>query len=241
MSFERKLTLAEDPGLKAAAKVDPMPKDGTQDDDAAKSTVSVQHIGSSDILAWVGEQSGVDEDLLAVFGRDKAEKLITIARWQLSSGGAHLSRIASWQMNHPSPCGGSLITREVYHELFKELAWDYDLQEICFRLRAGRCDITKTAMLDFATSPRFAERSILSRLGCCCDGDCCDAPYDELDADLYSGFQTADLLAAYSVKSRQPVALIRRKGQLPAQFGLQQAAQQLEQSLGMDGRARLCL
>ena len=244
MPFERDLTLAEDPGLKAAAKVDPMPKDGSQADeaaepaadDAAKSTVSVQHIGSSDILAWVGEQSGIDEDLLAAFDQDKAEKLITIARWQLSSGGAHLSRIASWQMTHPTPCGGSLITREVYHKLFKDLAWDDDLQEIYFWLRTRRCDMSETALLDFAASPGFAGRSMISRLGCCCDGECCDAPYDELDADLYSGFQTADLMAAYSVKSRQPVALIRRRDQLPAQYGLQQAAQQLEQRPGIGGK-----
>ncbi|MEA1884660.1 MAG: transposase, partial [Thermotogota bacterium] len=46
-----------------------------------------RHTGLTDILEWVGDVSGIDNDVRASFSEGDAEKMLSIARFWIGSGG----------------------------------------------------------------------------------------------------------------------------------------------------------
>lgn len=170
-----------------------------------------QHVGSSEILEWIGQQSGIDEDLLTVFDRGTANKLTTIARYWLATG-LPLSRLETWQMTHPTPCTECLISRSTYQKLFKELGQDEGIQHEYFRARARRCDKSDMLAIDSTTVSTYSENLNSARFGYNKDSD---------------GLPTVKLLTAYSINSHQPIATIRQPGNIPDGSSIKNALKQL--------------
>nr|WP_319395828.1 hypothetical protein [uncultured Desulfobacter sp.] len=56
-----------------------------------------QHTGPTDILEWAGKVSGIDDDVPASFSPGDAEKILSITRYWIGSGGNTLPRLENWQ------------------------------------------------------------------------------------------------------------------------------------------------
>jgi hypothetical protein len=70
--------------------------------EAPEVTASREHTGMCDILEFIGSDSGIDEDLLAVTDEATAKKLISVSRFLVGTDGATLPSIEEWQNTHPS-------------------------------------------------------------------------------------------------------------------------------------------
>lgn len=64
------------------------------------------HGGLLKLLSWIGDQSGIDADLMKSFSEGDAQKLISIARYWLSTDGEVLPRLQDWQAMNPLPYPG---------------------------------------------------------------------------------------------------------------------------------------
>ena len=72
----------------------------TEDAEPQSSTRS--RVGSTSLLRWVGEQSGITDDLLSCMDEGSAKKVDTIAQFWLANQGDRLQRMQKWQFLHPS-------------------------------------------------------------------------------------------------------------------------------------------
>ena len=96
-----------------------------------------RHSGLTDILEWVGKQSGIDEDVMASFSEGDATKILSIARYWIGSDANTLPRLESWQVMHELPYHGT-ITEDVYSKLFKDVGRNEDGVQRYFASRARR-------------------------------------------------------------------------------------------------------
>jgi hypothetical protein len=51
-----------------------------------------RHTGLTDILAWIGKASGIDDDVLSSFSEGDGTKILSIARYWVGSGGNPMGR-----------------------------------------------------------------------------------------------------------------------------------------------------
>ena len=89
-------------------------------EDAVPQSSTRSRVGSSSLLRWVGEQSGISEDLLSCMDEGSAKKVDTIAQFWLANQGDRLQRMQKWQFLHPTPYSEP-ISKEVYRDLFEYL------------------------------------------------------------------------------------------------------------------------
>lgn len=61
------------------------------------------HVGLTSILEWAGRESGIDADLRSSLRAGEAEKVLSIARYWLGTGGHALTRMEGWQLTHELP------------------------------------------------------------------------------------------------------------------------------------------
>ena len=59
--------------------------------------------GVTDILAWIGRESGIDDDVLSSADKGTAQKIITIARFWMANPDKTIRRIEEWQISHTIP------------------------------------------------------------------------------------------------------------------------------------------
>ena len=171
-----------------------------------------QHTGLTDIMDWVGNASGVDEDVLRSFSEGDAAKIVSIARYWVGSGGNTLPRMESWQVMHPLPYTEP-ITEDVYGSLFRMIGQNEDGVQKCFSYRAKRMDKSPVLAFDSTTISTYSENQSDARRGFNKDGD---------------GLNTIKLLTLYSVKSREPVAFAKQPGNVPDVISIENALTQLK-------------
>ena len=158
-----------------------------------------QHTGLTDILEWAGKVSGIHDDVLASFSQGDAEKILTIARYWIGSGGNTLPRLESWQVMHPLPYREE-ISEDVYGKLFKDVGRNEDGVQRYFSARAERLGDSTVLAFDSTTISTCSENQSEARQGFNKDGD---------------GLNTIKLLTLYSVKSREPIAFAKQPGNIP--------------------------
>lgn len=88
--------------------------------------------GTSDILAMVGERSGLDDAIRAVYPRDIARQAISLVRYQVASDGSAIGGIEAWEYTHDLPYEG--MSEEVCFELFETLGSDSPARDRLFDL-----------------------------------------------------------------------------------------------------------
>ena len=81
--------------------------------------------GTTDILEWVGRQTGISEHLRNSFAEPQAQKIDTVARYLIATDGAPMPRIESWQISHPTPYAPGL-SEDVYGDLFRDVGRNED-------------------------------------------------------------------------------------------------------------------
>lgn len=71
-------------------------------EDAVHQSSTRSRVGSTALLCWVGEQSGITDDLLSCMDEGSAKKVDTIAQFWLVNQGDRLQRMQKWQFLHPA-------------------------------------------------------------------------------------------------------------------------------------------
>ena len=171
-----------------------------------------QHTGLTDILDWVGKVSGIDDDVRVSFSQGDAEKILSIARYWIGSGGNTLPRLESWQVMHPLPYREE-ITEDVYGKLFKDVGRDEDGVQSFFSARAERMGDSPVLAFDSTTISTYSENQSEARQGFNKAGD---------------GLNTIKLLTLYSVKSREPMAFAKQPGNIPDVITIENTLTQLK-------------
>ena len=179
---------------------------------------SRQHTGLTDILAYVGEASGIDDALMASTDEDTAKKIISIARFLVATGGDTLPHIETWQLTHPIPYNRG-ITQDIYYKLCKDIGIDETLRQRLFAERCKHLGERPLIAFDSTTQSTYSEMQIEARYGFNKDGD---------------GLRTIKLLTLYSLENRQPIAFAKQPGNLPDVTSLSNTLQQME-ALGLHG------
>ena len=171
-----------------------------------------QHTGLTDILEWAGKVSGIDDDVLSSFSQGDAEKILSIARYWIGSGGNTLPRLESWQVMHPLPYREE-ISEDVYGKLFKDVGRNEDGVQRYFSARAVRLGDSPVLAFDSTTISTYSENQSEARQGFNKDGD---------------GLNTIKLLTLYSVKSREPMAFAKQPGNIPDVITIENTLTQLK-------------
>lgn len=171
-----------------------------------------RHTGLTDILEWVGKSSGIDDDVRASFGEGDSEKMLSIARYWIGSGGNTLPRLESWQVMHPLPYQEA-ITEDVYGKLFKDVGRNEDGVQSYFSARATRLGESPVLAFDSTTISTYSENQSEARRGFNKDGD---------------GLNTIKLLTLYSVKAREPIAFSKQPGNIPDVISIENTLTQLK-------------
>jgi len=175
-------------------------------------TATRQHTGLTDILEWVGRASGIDADVRASFSQGDAEKMLSIARYWIGSGGNTLPRLESWQVMHPLPYQEA-ITEDVYGKLFKDVGCNEDGVQKYFSARAVRLGESPVLAFDSTTISTYSENQSEARRGFNKDGD---------------GLNTIKLLTLYSVKAREPMVFSKQPGNVPDVISIENTLTQLK-------------
>lgn len=170
------------------------------------------HLGATEILDWVGKNSGIDQDLATAFDEGSAQKLSTIARYWLATDGATLPRLEAWQVMHPTPYRDGM-SEDVYGKLFASVGIDENGIQTYFALRAARLNKSATIAFDSTTISTYSENQTQARQGFNKDRD---------------GLDTIKLLTLYSVKDKEPIAFAKQPGNVPDVISIENALKQLK-------------
>jgi transposase len=170
-----------------------------------------KHTGLTDILEWVGNTSGIDDDVLSSFSEGDAAKILSIARYWIGSGGNTLPRLEGWQVMHSLPYSEP-ISEDVYGNLFKSVGCNEDGIQSYFSCRAARLDNSPVLAFDSTTVSTYSENQLDARQGFNKDDD---------------GLNTIKLLTLYSVKSREPLAFAKQPGNIPDVISIENTLAQL--------------
>lgn len=154
--------------------------------------------GLTQILDWVGRESGIDRDLQDCFEKGDADKIRSIARYWLATDGQTLPRLKSWQLLHHLPYRWP-ISEDVYHDLFNSIGLNESAIQSYFSARAKRLSRGSVIAYDSITISTYSTNQIEARQGFNKEAD---------------GLDTIKLLTLYSVKDREPIAFSRQPGNL---------------------------
>lgn len=180
--------------------------------DAARKTV-----GAMDILAWIGRESGIDDDLLNSADKGTAQKVISIARFWMANPDRSIRRIEEWQIDHQLPYEAGL-SEDTCYSLMKALGQDISVSQNYFSHRASRAPSRASVAVDTATISSYSEHLNDVRFGYNKDSN---------------GLAAVKLLTLFSIEDHQPVAFLRQPGNIPDVISVLNAVKQLS-VLGME-------
>ena len=166
-----------------------------------------KHVGLMNILEWIGRESHIDRDIRSCFSEGDAEKIISIARYWLGTGGNTLPRLEGWQLTHELPYSYE-ISENVYGELFKMLGYDESGIQQYFAARASRLSTKPVIAYDSTTISTYSQNQREARRGFNKEHD---------------GLETIKLLTLYSVKDEEPIAFAKQPGNIPDVIALENA------------------
>ena len=179
-------------------------------------TASRMRVGMMDIIAHIGDVSGIDSAIYDATDPGTAQKIISLARYLLATGGQTLPGILTWQFSHPLPYEHGL-SEGIYHELFVRIGRDESLVQNFFASRVRSLSEKDAIAYDSTTISTWSEGQIEARYGFNKAGD---------------GLRTIKFLSLYSINTRQPVAYTKLPGNLPDVVTVKNAITQMN-ALGM--------
>ena len=181
------------------------------------SAASVKRAGVTDILEWIGRESGIDQDLFRSTDRATAEKILSIARYWTANPGRTLPYMEEWQISHEVPYAGG-ISQDVCYALMKTAGMDEDLRQRFFHARACHSPSKASIAFDSTTVSSYSENQPAARYGYNKSGD---------------GLKTIKLLTQYCLETGQPIAYAKQPGNIPDVVSVINANRQLG-ILGME-------
>jgi transposase len=180
-------------------------------------TASCKRVGVTDILDWIGKESGIDQDLLSSTDRATAEKVLSIARYWTANPGKTMPYIEEWQITHEIPYKDGMSQDSCYL-LLKAIGADAQLRQKFFKARADRAPSKASVAFDSTAVSSYSENQIEARYG-----------YNKSD----DGLKTIKLLTQYCLDTCQPVAYSKQPGNIPDVISVINAGEQLS-ALGME-------
>ena len=179
-------------------------------------TASRMRVGMMDIIAHIGDVSGIDSAIYDATDPGTAQKIISLARYLLATGGQTLPGILTWQFSHPLPYEHGL-SEGIHHELFVRIGRDESLVQNFFASRVRSLSEKDAIAYDSTTISTWSEGQIEARYGFNKAGD---------------GLRTIKFLSLYSINTRQPIAYTKLPGNLPDVVTVKNAITQMN-ALGM--------
>lgn len=158
--------------------------------------------GATDILSLVGKRSGLDAAVRAAYPDGGiADKILSIARYQVASGGDTIHNIDVWQYDHDLPYEHGM-SEDVCYDLFEDLGFDSTGEQRLFeRLSAiGGAD-QQVMAFDSTTISTYSEGlKPMARQGYNKDDD---------------GLDTFKMLSFFSLTTQLPVMMDLQPGNIP--------------------------
>ena len=179
-------------------------------------TATKNKVGANNILDYIGKKSQIDQNLYDIADIGDARKIISIARYLVSTGGHTLPAIEEWQLNHKLPYEDG-ITQKVYGELFEKIGFNTNLVQNYFKKRVNYCNTELIIAYDSSTLSTYSTNQEYARYG-----------YNKEGLNL----PTIKYIILYSIKDEQPIAFSRVPGNLPDVTSVINAIKQL-QALGI--------
>ena len=181
-------------------------------------TVAVRKtVGVTDILEWIGRESGIDEDVLSSADKGTAQKIISIARFWMANPEKTIRRIEEWQISHTIPYQEGM-SEDTCYLLMKQLGQDITISQKYFRYRASHAPSRASVAVDSTTVSSYSELLNDVRFGYNKDGN---------------GLAAVKMLTLFSLSDHQPIAFSRQPGNIPDVISVLNALKQLS-VLGMD-------
>lgn len=174
-------------------------------------SASAKRVGVTDILDWIGKESGIDQDLYNATNKATASKIISLARYWVSNPGRTIPHFEEWQINHSIPYAPGM-SEDVCYDLMKSIGSDAELMQKFFCARARRTPSKASVAFDSTTVSSYSKNQIETRYGYNKGGD---------------GLKTVKLLTQYCVETGQPVAYSRQPGDIPDVISVANACEQL--------------
>lgn len=187
------------------------PKKSAAPKPVAPVKVARSHVGASEILDFVGKQSGIDTCILRSLPQAEALKAISLARYLAACDRKTLPGIETWQLNHQIPYLEPL-TERVYGTLFEQLGRNESWIQNYFRHIASTLEKEPALALDSTTFSTYSTNLKEARYGFNKDAD---------------GLPTIKFVTLYSVKNRLPIAYCKQPGNIPDVISIQTALKQL--------------
>jgi transposase len=200
-----------------AGKTEIVPTRPRRNNSGVTRTASCKRVGVTDILDWIGRESGIDQDLFNATDRATAEKVLSIARYWTANPGKTIPYIEEWQINHELPYADG-ISQDSCYLLMKRIGTDAELRQNFFKARAARAPSKASIAFDSTTVSSYSENQIEARYGYNKSGD---------------GLKAVKLLTQYCLDTSQPVAYSRQPGNIPDVISVINAGEQLS-VLGME-------
>ena len=179
---------------------------------------SRKHTGMMEIIDFIGRESGVDEDLYASVDAPIAQKLLSLARYVVGTGGDTYPGIEEWMFTHPLPYTHP-ITEDVYRPLLDIAGIDESMRQNYFRNRFAREGGLALSVAYDATTQNSVTVNPESRDG---------------ENKCKNGKPSVKVLVLYSLESRQPLAYFKQPGNIPDIISINTALSQAK-ALGAKG------
>lgn len=175
------------------------------------------HFGMSSLLSWVGRDSGIDDDLHSAMPEETygplAERIISLARFWVATGGDTLPNLETWQLKH-GITDENALTEDLCRKIFDVIGQDESIVQHYFMLRAAHLNVKGGAVAyDSTTTSTYSRNQGQARFGFNKDGD---------------GLPTIKLLSLYSLTGEQPFAFCEQPGNIPDVLCIKNALKQID-------------
>ncbi len=182
---------------------------------AADVSAQRQRTGMTDMLEFIGKQSGLDRAVSNALADSDARKLLSIARFWTSTHDT-LPHFEKWQIMHPTPYPDG-ISEDVYYKFFRDLGSDEGARQRLFLELSRGLGKRPILAFDTTTVSTYSENQTSARFGFNKDHD---------------GLPTIKLVSLFSQEHMRPVGFAFQPGNIPDCISVENAIKQLD-ALGL--------
>ena len=143
-------------GKKSANGTELLPTRPRKTPGTAAATAVRKTVGVTDILAWIGRESGIDDDILSSADKGTAQKIISIARFWMANPDKTIRRIEEWQISHTIPYQEGM-SEDTCYLLMKQLGQDITVSQKYFQYRASHAPSRASVAVDSTTVSSYSE------------------------------------------------------------------------------------
>ncbi|MGN8852585.1 IS1634 family transposase [Anaerobiospirillum succiniciproducens] len=164
--------------------------------------------GATDILKWVGEESGITEHLHSSFPEGDAQKIETLAQYFVATDRQAISHLEKWQFEHETPYRDGM-SEDICSRLFEDVAMNESGIQSYFSHRFSSCGTKRPIIaLDTTSVDTYSSNQYEFRYG-----------FSKETGRLPSQKQ----LTIMSVENLQPIAFEQQPSNIPDAISIRNA------------------